>query len=417
MSLNKRLLVIDDNQSIVLAVSAALHQSLRLPVDGANDLAQARQFMEQPDVHYLAAVVDLHLPDAEDDEAVDLALAHGIPVVVLTGDLNERLRDHICARPLVDYVVKQSVNAVEVVRSDVCRLLRNPERKVLIVDDSDSFREYLKNVLLTQQLQVFSASDAASALPIIEAHPDISLTLIDYHMPGMNGAELANTLRGRFPATEMAIIGVTVSSDPFVPVKFLKAGASDVLRKPFIVEELVSRVNACLDNLENIKTIADQANHDYLTQLYNRRYLFNAGSTLHSNARRDHIKITVAVLDIDFFKKINDSLGHEAGDAALIAVAAELKRSLRSGDIVARIGGEEFCIVAVNVENPLILIEHMRNRVESLSITGSWGNPIRLTLSAGFTSTPGDSFESMVRQADKALYQAKAAGRNCSIGI
>jgi len=414
MKREERLLVIDDNHSIVLAVTAALQQSLSLPVDGAHDLAEARRLMAQEDVLYKAAVVDLHLPDAKDDEAVDLALAYGIPVVVLTGDLNESLRDAICARPLVDYVVKQSVNAVEVVRSDVCRLLKNPQRKVLIVDDSDSFRDYLQKVLETQQLQVFTADNAASAMSAIESHPDICLTLIDYHMPGPDGAELTNTLRGRFPATEMGIIGITISTDPFVPVKFLKAGASDVLRKPFIEEELVSRVNASLDNLDNIKTIADQANHDYLTQIYNRRYLFNAGNTLFSNAKREHIKLTVVVLDIDFFKKINDTFGHEAGDAALIAVALELKNTLRSGDIVARIGGEEFCVVAVNVENPLILVEHMRNRVESTSVSG-WGKPIRVTLSAGFTSTLGESFEGMVRAADTALYQAKSAGRNCSV--
>lgn len=416
MSQNERLLVIDDNQSIVLAVSAALRQSLDLPIDGANSLAQAKLLLQQADVHYRAAIVDLHLPDATDDEAVDLAIDCGIPVIVLTGDINETLRDTISARPIVDYVVKQSVNAVEVVRSDTCRLLRNPTRKVLIVDDSDTFRDYLKRVLEIQQLQVLTAADAAEAMPLITRHPDISLMLIDYQMPGQNGAELTNTLRGRFPATELGIIGITVSPDPFVPVQFLKAGANDVLRKPFIVEELVSRVNACLDNLDNIKTIADQANHDYLTQLYNRRYLFSTGNTLFSNAKREHIRLTVAVLDIDLFKKINDSRGHEAGDAALVAVASELSRTLRSGDIVARIGGEEFCVIAVNVENPLILIEHMRNRVESLSING-WGDPIRLTLSAGFTSTLEDSFESMVRQADKALYLAKSAGRNCSIAI
>ena len=414
MTRNERLLVIDDNHSIVLAVTAALQQSIALPIDGASDLAQARYLMAQENVDYLAAVVDLHLPDAKDDEAVDLAIAHGIPVVVLTGDLNENLRNAICARPLVDYVVKQSVNAVEVVRSDICRLLKNPARKVLIVDDSEAFRNYLQQVLEIQQLQVFTADDAASALEIIRTHPDISLTLIDFHMPGPDGADLTNTLRGRFPATAMAIIGITISNDPFVPVKFLKAGANDVLRKPFIVEELVSRVNACLDNLDNIKTIADQANHDYLTQIYNRRYLFNAGSTLFSNAKREHIKLTIVVLDIDFFKKINDTYGHEAGDAALISVARELKHTLRSGDIVARLGGEEFCVVAVNVENPLVLVEHMRSRVASTSVTG-WGKPIRVTMSAGFTSTLGESFEAMVRAADTALYQAKSDGRNCSV--
>jgi diguanylate cyclase (GGDEF)-like protein len=413
MNPRDRLLVIDDNHSIVLAVTAALREALHQPIDVAYTLAEAKHCLTQPEVNYLAAVVDLHLPDAEDHEAVDLVLAHNIPCIVLTSNLDEKLRDDICARPLVDYVVKHGVNALEVVRAGIGRLLRNPARKTLVID-SESFCAYLKVMLEVQKLQVFTATCAAEAMQVLNAHPDISLALVNEQLPDKQGCEVVNLLRSRFPSTDMVIIGTTDSQNPFDSGKLLKAGANDVLRKPFIVEELISRINACLDNLDNIRTIADQANHDYLTQIYNRRYLFIAGNTLYSNAAREHIKLTVAILDIDYFKRINDTYGHDAGDAALIAVANTLKNSLRSGDIVARFGGEEFCILAINVDQPQQLIEHIRTRVEALAIKG-WGQPIQLTVSAGHTSTLGHAFEDMLHRADTALYKAKNSGRNCSM--
>ena len=103
------------------------------------------------------------------------------------------------------------------------------------------------------------------------------------------------------------------------------------------------------------------ANRDYLTGLYNRRYLFEAGHGLFENARRDNLDLAVAVIDIDHFKRINDIYGHDVGDVALIAMAKVLAASFRTTDLVARLGGEEFCVLAVNPQAALVLMERLRS--------------------------------------------------------
>lgn len=397
---------------MMLAVEAVLKDALEYPVDCAASLAEADALLEQHARDYLAAVVDLHLPDADNGEMVDLAISKGIPVIVLTGDLNLKLRSVISTKPIIDYVVKQNVNSLQVVSQDILRLLRNPAIKVLIVGNNETYCKHLQGVLQNQRLNVLIAASFNEAVEIVDLNPDISLTLIDLFTPDDKDIELTSSLRACCPATQMAIIGITQSTDPFVTVRFIKAGADDVMHKPFLTEELVSRVSARLDNLNNINTIVDQANRDYLTGLYNRRHLFNVGTALYESARRDHIRLMVAILDIDFFKKINDTMGHEAGDIVLKSVAAELKCLLRKSDIVARIGGEEFCIVAVNVDSPFDLLEKIRQRIASLQVVAVPGKTISVTISAGVTEELGESLESMMRQADAALYAAKSAGRN-----
>ncbi len=415
MQYPNRLLIVEDSRAMMRAVEAVLKDALEYPVDCAASMAEAKILLDSNPGAYVAAVLDLHLPDADNGEMVDLGLSRGIPVIVLTGDIDEQLRSIVSARPIIDYVVKQNANSLHVVSQDIVRLLRNPERKVMIVESSESFRTHLQEILENQRLKVLVAADAFDALELAGQHQDISLALIDLLTPDCKGIELATNLRARFPATQLAIIGISSSTDPFVAVRFIKAGADDVLRKPYLTEELVSRVNARLDNLDNINTILDQANRDYLTGLHNRRHLFNAGAALYENARRDHIRLMVAILDIDHFKKINDTWGHEAGDVVLKAVSAELKSLLRKSDIVARMGGEEFCIIAVNVESPLDLLEKIRCRIENLIVPVSFTENISVTVSAGVSATLGNSLEAMMRQADTALYVAKSSGRNRTV--
>jgi len=406
-----RLLVVDDSRAIGIAVTRSLQTIATLPVDYADSLQACEVLLSEHPGRYRVAVVDLNLPDAPDGQAVDLVLGNGIATIVLTGMIDASLHARIGSKAIVDYVVKQNPGAIETVQRDVRRVLRNADRKALVVDDSGSYRAYLRSILQIQRLHVLEAANGREALALLEREPDVSLMITDYEMPEMDGVHLTASLRNRFSSSELAVVGISGSDDSFLGVRFLKAGANDLVRKPFLLEEFVGRINTCLDHLDDIQTIRDQANRDYLTRLYNRRYLFDAGGILHKSAQRGQIRLLVAVLDVDFFKRINDTHGHDIGDRALQALARMLQDNSRGTDIAARLGGEEFCLLAVNVDNPATYLDRLRERVAAMEVPLRDGS-LRFTVSIGASLTAGSNLGAMISAADRALYRAKEAGRN-----
>ncbi len=406
-----RLLVVDDSRAIGMAVMRSLQAISELPVDYADSFKSCEALLTKYGPSYSLAVVDLNLPDAPDGQAVDLVLGNGIATIVLTGMLDASLHARISSKSIVDYVVKQNPGAIETVQRDVRRVLRNITRKALVVDDSPSYRAYLKTILRTQRLNILEAGNGKEALAVLESEPGISLLVTDYEMPEMDGVHLTATLRARHSSSDLAVVGISGAEDTFLGVRFLKAGANDLVRKPFLLEEFVGRINTCLDHLDDIQTIRDQANRDYLTHLYNRRNLFDAGGLLHKSALRGQIRLLAVVIDVDHFKRINDTHGHEVGDRALVALAATLREHTRGTDIAARLGGEEFCILAVNVDNPATYLERLRARIAALEVPLPKG-VLRFTASLGAATDAGTSLDAMINAADRALYQAKEQGRN-----
>lgn len=407
-----RILIVDDSATIGIVVKNAVKSAVSMPVDLARSLAACEHLLALYSDHYQVAVVDLSLPDATDGEAVDMVLNCGIATIVLTGSLDSNTHERISAKPIVDYVTKQSPGSIAIVQKSVLHTLRNMQCRVLIVEPDPAYRIYLKNILFTQRLQVIEADSAAKALFEMDQRSDIAAVITAYEISDMDGVDLCMTLRSNFPSTKLAIIGITASANDFSGVRFFKAGADDIIHKPFLVEELVSRINARLDYIDSLRIIQEQANRDFLTKLYNRRYLFDMGNVLFSSAKRDSIQIMIAMVDIDFFKRINDTYGHDVGDMAIVSVAEAISRSFRTGDIVARMGGEEFCIVAVNNDAPLETMNRLRLYIEGLAIPLDDKESIHLTVSIGVSTTLCNTLEEMINHSDEALYKAKQNGRN-----
>lgn len=408
----RRILIVDDSATVGMVVKSAVSSVVGIPVDLARSLAACKQLLAEHPGQYLVAVVDLSLPDALDGEAVDMALNGGVATIVLTGSLDSSTHERISAKPIVDYVTKQSPGSIAIVQKSVLHTLRNMQCTVLIVDSNAAYRTDLKNILLTQRLHVVEADSAATALLEMEKRGNISVVVTAYEMPEMDGVDLCMKLRSSFPSTKLAIIGITGSTNDFAGVRFFKAGADDIIHKPFLVEEFVSRINARLDYLDSLRTIQEQANRDYLTKLYNRRYLFETGNVLFSSAKRGHIQIMTAMLDIDFFKRINDTYGHDIGDKAIVSVANAITRHFRSTDIVARMGGEEFCVIAVNNTSAAETLNRLRLYIEGMAIPLDDDQSINLTVSIGICTTLSGTLEEMINRSDEALYKAKQNGRN-----
>jgi two-component system cell cycle response regulator len=188
-------------------------------------------------------------------------------------------------------------------------------------------------------------------------------------------------------------------------------------KKPFLTQELRARVRSAL-RLKNLEhDLRMRSVTDYLTGAYNRRYFFEAVNSNLSYAQRMRRNLCIAVLDIDFFKKINDEHGHEAGDAVLVHFTQTIRDQLRKYDILARFGGEEFVIQFFDcaVTKCIDLLTRIRNKlVESPCMVG--GRSMGYTFSAGLASldeiAPVEPIERLIEMADRRLYQAKESGRN-----
>jgi diguanylate cyclase (GGDEF)-like protein len=229
----------------------------------------------------------------------------------------------------------------------------------------------------------------------------------------MDGIQLTKKIRRRYNKDQVAIIGISAQEKKILSAHFIKNGANDFIHKPFLSEEFYCRVTQNIELLERIEKIKELSNKDYMTGLYNRRYFFESGRKLFKKAEKQNYSIVIAMVDIDFFKQINDTYGHDAGDEVIKNVSGILKKRFRESDIVSRFGGEEFCILAMNMEpkHSFMLFEELRKMIEISEIRVG-DKTIQTTVSIGVCATPLSSLDEMIKQADLMLYKAKKAGRN-----
>lgn len=409
----KKILVVEDSRSINDMLTSNLKQQLGIDVASAFTMAEAQNIVDQNPKPYFLAILDLNLPDAPNGEVVEYILEKQIPCIVLTGNREQDIQNTMINKGVIDFINKGNLNEIQYVIDSARRLYENFDRKVLAVDDSEVSLMLLSTLLERQNLKVLEAKDGVQALKLLKVHKDISLVVTDYNMPKMDGMELIYNIRKEYTRDEMAVIGISSTDDHSVSVKLLKSGANDFIARPFAHEEFNCRINQNIDAIVNYKKLKDATIKDFLTGLFNRKYIFETGAKLFNNAQRDNIKLTTSMIDIDFFKKINDTHGHHIGDLALKHVSNLLFEALREGDILARMGGEEFCILCINLdkENAAILFERIRKKIEDNPlITGELTIPI--TVSIGYTSTVGNTLEQMINDSDAALYRAKETGRN-----
>jgi len=406
-------LVVEDSKAIRELLCGYLRQIGGFVVETADSLAGAEALLAEHPERFFCAALDLNLPDAADGQVVDAVRAHGVPVIVLTGSAEPAVRERMMAKNIVDYVVKQNSYEIEHVAYLIGRLRENRATKILVVDDSRSFRLYITSLLEKYFFHTLEAGNGKEALAVLEEHPDITLVITDINMPVMDGYQLIAALRQRYRREDLAIIGVSDSNKHDISAKLLKLGGNDFLTKPFVVEEFYCRVTQNTNMVGYVRQIRDSAIRDFLTGVYNRRYLFEVAATLYGNARRGNVQLAALLLDADHFKAVNDTHGHSAGDTVLQAIAACLSRELRMSDIVARYGGEEFvCLVILkDASDVAIVCERVRQAVAALAISYE-GKFIPVTVSIGATTQLGDCFEDMLRSADNGVYAAKAAGRN-----
>jgi two-component system, cell cycle response regulator len=295
--------------------------------------------------------------------------------------------------------------------------------KVLIADDSATSRILLRSALQRWGYEVVVAENGAQALEILNRPDSPSMAILDWVMPHMTGPEVCRKIRETHREPYTYILLLTSKNTKNETVEGLDAGADDYVVKPFDEHELQVRLRAGkrivdlqTDLLRAREELRERANKDLLTMLPNRSAIATTLEHEIERCHRDRRSVGVILLDIDHFKRINDTFGHFAGDAVLRETAARLRNNIRPYDQVGRYGGEEFLVVLPNcdMEQAAVQAERMRGRLNATTMKVE-GEDIRVTASFGVTVSDGSekSPDFFVRVADEALYQAKAGGRNC----
>jgi two-component system cell cycle response regulator len=293
---------------------------------------------------------------------------------------------------------------------------------VLVVDDSPVARKLVEHALPPERYSILKAKTGQEALDLFAKHRP-GLVITDWLMPDLSGIELCQRLRADFHNCFTYIILLTGVSEKSKVVAGLQAGADEYLTKPFHAEELLARAEVgqrivgLHRQLEEKDRLLEQlALTDALTGLPNRRAIEHWGAQQLSGAIRHDFHLCVVQADLDQFKAINDTYGHDAGDAVLKRFAEVLKFNTRQCDISGRIGGDEFLLVVTYVtpEGIHVAIDRIREQLQASSFPFG-GGEVMVTASFGIADyRRGQTmdFNRLMVQADVALYSAKRLGRN-----
>jgi diguanylate cyclase (GGDEF)-like protein len=281
----------------------------------------------------------------------------------------------------------------------------------------------LRSALANWGYDVVLAENGAEAWHVLAEPDPPPMAILDWVMPHLTGPEVCRRVRETRREPYTYILLLTSKNTKGETVEGLEAGADDYIVKPFDQHELQVRLRAGkriidlqMDLLQAREELRERANKDLLTMLPNRPAISATLEQEISRCHRDRRTVGIILLDIDYFKQINDNHGHFAGDAVLRETASRLRGNMRPYDQVGRYGGEEFLVVLPNcdLEQATVQAERMRQKLQAsaMLVDGS-----ELHVSASFGVTVSDASERdasvFVRVADQALYQAKAGGRNC----
>jgi diguanylate cyclase (GGDEF)-like protein len=406
------ILVFEQDIDFAQTLKFDIEKQLPVEVTTVSSVSIARAILRKnPDKFFLSVSSVVNF-DSESFEKIDLFAEFHIPAIVIVEKYEDELRDQLIKRHVIDYVVKDSTRSDTSYICDlIARILKNISIKVLVVDDSKVAQFVISRELSLQKFEVIQVDNGLEAIEILEKTPDIKLVLVDYQMKMVDGVTFVKKARELYPKDQISIIGISTSGDPRLAVKFLKAGANDFISKPFNYEMMLCRINQNLDMLDAIDYAKHLSNMDFLSNVHNRRYFFEQGNKLFRELKRDDV-LTVMMFDIDFFKKINDVYGHDAGDEVIKNIASELKAHFKD-DIVARMGGEEFAVLSLNPDYRFSFthIHEFRDKIAKQSLVIR-NHDIKYTCSIGVSNILGKSLDEMMIHADRLLYIAKKSGRN-----
>ncbi|MFP4662390.1 MAG: diguanylate cyclase [Halanaerobiales bacterium] len=287
--------------------------------------------------------------------------------------------------------------------------------KIMVVDDNKLNIRLLEEILKDENYDVYTLDDGSDVLEIARSIKPAAI-LLDIMMPGIDGFEVCRLLKEDYDTREIPVIMVNAKTEAEGLLEAFDLGAFDYIKKPINEVEVLARLNSALRYRKQQEELKDMAMKDGLTELYNHTLLLELLEKEYEKAGREGNPIAFLMIDIDHFKKINDTYGHLAGDKILKEVADILLEYSRQSDIVGRYGGEEFGIILpdISLKGTEKVSERIRSSVEENEFIVD-GQSIKLSVSIGIcyndlTNITG--CHDMIKEADSALYRAKEKGRN-----
>jgi diguanylate cyclase (GGDEF)-like protein len=433
----KIVLVVDDSVTIRKIICKELELSGYTVVTAANG-AEALVRLEQMSILPDLITLDIDMPvmggfevcemlrQVHGSDAGRYRRAAGIPILFVSANdsLENRKRGH--RLEVIDFISKPFAKGE--ISKVVDRVLSPVEMftgmRALVVEDSPVIRKLVASALERNGVEVTVVEDGQEALRLVEQDDEIfDIVITDYKMPRIRGDELCRRLLTIEKMAQVPIFFISSSDEKDVVLDFFKAGASDYLKKPFILEELQARVVTHLRARKYVIELNElneklrvQATRDSLTGLYNRRYFQEVMTRNFARAVRYGKEFSCLLIDLDFFKKVNDTQGHAFGDLVLREFSGLLQQRIREADVAARYGGEEFILILsdTDLKGAETLAEGIRGLAEQYVYTDA-GKKLRVTCSIGVSSlrsSEPDTAERMISMADDALYAAKEMGRN-----
>ena len=446
-----RVLVVDDLEPNVKLLEAKLRAEyfeVTGTLSGQEAIAIARE--EQPDI----ILLDVMMPGMDGFETcrqlkADHHTCH-IPVVMVTAldQQEDRIAgleagaDDFLSKPVEDVALFARVRSLTRLKmmTDELRLSHatgtelgiltnaklaefdNWESNILVIDDADTADESLC-ASLAGHYNVTHESDIKEAFSRLR-HEKIDLIIVNMSLESYDPLRLCSTIRTLNETRLTPLLAMVRQGDTRKLVRSLDVGVNDYLTRPIDRGEMAARVRTQLRRKHYIDQLRtsfqvglELAVTDQLTGLYNRRYLANHIAAHLEEAEASNHPASVLVMDVDHFKKINDTLGHDAGDLVLKELARRIVNSVRGIDIACRYGGEEFVVLMPNTEGSLaqMIAERLREDIEGnpIVVDETGGETVNVTVSIGVATTqPEDGPQQILKRADDALYQAKDQGRN-----
>jgi diguanylate cyclase (GGDEF)-like protein len=408
------LLIVDDDALLAeRLVAESAGRGLRATV--AADVAAARAVIaaDRPD----GVLLDLSFPAGAESGLTLLAELAArtppLPVVVYTA--REGFTDRLeVARLGGRAFLQKPVPATQVIEAvaQVLQQARATEATVMVVDDDPHVLALLRTLLEPRRIQLITVEESLRFWDALEESP-ADLLVLDVDMPHLNGIELCRVVRNDPRWRELPVLFLTAFTDADTVRRVFAAGADDYVSKPIVGPELVARI---MNRLERTQLHRSMAETDALTGVSNRRKSDQVLTQFLRLAERHGQPLSLAILDLDHFKQVNDRYGHAAGDAVLRRLGRLLLRSFRGEDVVARWGGEEFVVGMYGMQRagavPRLGAVLAALRAEEFATPT--GDRWQVSFSAGVAEYPADGadVQSLYRAADQALYRAKQAGRN-----